>query len=124
MDAGDFARVVGEVEPGAEADLDDVPSESLGDALARLEDMGTVALYDALAERLDVPVDNLATGGGSVAVLYHLVQAMCAEGDEVVYAWRSFEAYPIAVGLTGATSAAYRDCTIARLLSVLLDQSR
>ena len=25
-------------------------------------------------------------------------------GDEVVYAWRSFEAYPIAVQLTGATS--------------------
>jgi histidinol-phosphate aminotransferase len=29
---------------------------------------------------------------------------MCAEGDEVVYAWRSFEAYPIAVGVTGATA--------------------
>jgi histidinol-phosphate aminotransferase len=69
----------------------------------RYPDMGTVGLYEALSERLDVPVDNLATGAGSVAVLYHLLQALCAEGDEVVYAWRSFEAYPIAVGVTGAT---------------------
>jgi histidinol-phosphate aminotransferase len=51
-----------------------------------------------------VPTDHLATGAGSVAVLYHLLQAMVAEGDEVVYAWRSFEAYPIAVGVTGATA--------------------
>jgi histidinol-phosphate aminotransferase len=73
------------------------------EAMNRYPDMGTVALYDALAERLDVPADNLAAGAGSVAVLYHLLQAMCAEGDEVVYAWRSFEAYPIGVGVTGAT---------------------
>ena len=45
----------------------------------------------------------MASGTGSVAVLYHLLQATCQDGDEVVYAWRSFEAYPIAVGLTGAT---------------------
>ena len=73
------------------------------EVMNRYPDMGSVALYDALAERLDVPADNLAVGAGSVAVLYHLLQAMCAEGDEVVYAWRSFEAYPIAVGVTGAT---------------------
>jgi histidinol-phosphate aminotransferase len=39
-----------------------------------------------------------------VAVLYHLLQAFCEPGDEVVYAWRSFEAYPIAVSVTGAVS--------------------
>jgi histidinol-phosphate aminotransferase len=74
------------------------------EAMNRYPDMGSVALYDALAQRLDVPSDNLAVGTGSVAVLYHLLQALCAEGDEVVYAWRSFEAYPIAVGVTGATA--------------------
>ena len=37
-------------------------------------------------------------------MLYHLLQAFCEAGDEVVYAWRSFEAYPIAVAVTGATS--------------------
>ena len=39
-----------------------------------------------------------------MAVLYHLLQAFCDPGDEVVYAWRSFEAYPIAVSATGAVS--------------------
>jgi histidinol-phosphate aminotransferase len=68
----------------------------------RYPDMGVTALHAAIAEHCGVAPDQVASGTGSVAVLYHLLQAMCAEGDEVVYAWRSFEAYPIAVGLTGA----------------------
>jgi histidinol-phosphate aminotransferase len=70
----------------------------------RYPDMGAMDLLEALSSRFDVPVTDLAIGTGSVAVLYHLLQAACGEGDEVVYAWRSFEAYPIAVKLTGATS--------------------
>jgi histidinol-phosphate aminotransferase len=66
--------------------------------------MGNTALYAALAERLGVPLERLAAGTGSVAVLYHLLQAFCETGDEVVYAWRSFEAYPIAASATGAVS--------------------
>ncbi|MGZ4493253.1 MAG: histidinol-phosphate transaminase, partial [Nocardioides sp.] len=73
-------------------------------AMNRYPDMGCTALYEALAARLDVPVSHLAAGTGSVAVLYHLLQAFCEAGDEVVYAWRSFEAYPIAVAVTGAVS--------------------
>src|SRR4051794_21342750 len=70
----------------------------------RYPDMGCSQLYAALADRLQVPAQRLAAGTGSVAVLYHLLQAFCESGDEVVYAWRSFEAYPIAVSVTGATS--------------------
>jgi histidinol-phosphate aminotransferase len=70
----------------------------------RYPDMGCTALYEALAARLDVPAAHLAAGTGSVAVLYHLLQAFCEPGDEVVYAWRSFEAYPIAVAVPGAVS--------------------
>ncbi|RYU10524.1 histidinol-phosphate transaminase [Nocardioides iriomotensis] len=70
----------------------------------RYPDMGCTALYAALSERLGVPTEHLAAGTGSVAVIYHLLQAFCEAGDEVVYAWRSFEAYPIAVAVTGATS--------------------
>jgi len=70
----------------------------------RYPDMGVSRLHAAIADRLGVGVGRIASGAGSVAVLYHLLQAACAEGDEVVYAWRSFEAYPIAVGITGATS--------------------
>ena len=81
--------------------------EAVGDAVAsmnRYPDMGNAALYAALSDRLGVPAEQLAAGTGSVAVLYHLLQAFCETGDEVVYAWRSFEAYPIAVAVTGATS--------------------
>jgi histidinol-phosphate aminotransferase len=73
-------------------------------AMNRYPDMGCTALYARLSEHLGVPVTDLAAGTGSVAVLYHLLQAFCESGDEVVYAWRSFEAYPIAVSVTGATS--------------------
>ncbi len=70
----------------------------------RYPDMGNSALYDGLADRLGVHREQLAAGTGSVAVLYHLLQAFCEPGDEVVYAWRSFEAYPIAVSASGAVS--------------------
>ncbi|HET7172823.1 MAG TPA: histidinol-phosphate transaminase [Nocardioidaceae bacterium] len=68
----------------------------------RYPDMGVSRLHAAVAARFEVPISQVASGAGSVAVLYHLLQATCEAGDEVVFAWRSFEAYPIAVGLTGA----------------------
>ncbi|MGC4110046.1 MAG: histidinol-phosphate transaminase [Nocardioides sp.] len=70
----------------------------------RYPDMGNVALYDALAARLGVEADHLALATGSVGLIYQLVQAFCDPGDEVVYAWRSFEAYPIAVTAAGAAN--------------------
>ncbi len=79
-------------------------AEAAAAQMNRYPDMGNTALYDALADRLGVPRERLAAGTGSVAVLYHLFQAFCEPGDEVVYAWRSFEAYPIAVSATGAVS--------------------
>ena len=69
----------------------------------RYPDMGNTALYDALAARLGVPVEDLAAATGSVALIYQLLQAFCDPGDEVVHAWRSFEAYPIAVAAAAAT---------------------
>ncbi len=70
----------------------------------RYPDAGCAILYDALAKRFGLPAQRFAAGTGSVAVLFSLLQALCSDGDEVVYAWRSFEAYPIAVELTGAKS--------------------
>jgi histidinol-phosphate aminotransferase len=73
------------------------------ETMNRYPDMGSTALYDALATRLRVPTDNLAVATGSVALIYQLLAAYCDPGDEVVYAWRSFEAYPIAVASAAAT---------------------
>jgi histidinol-phosphate aminotransferase len=70
----------------------------------RYPDMGVVALRAALAERHDVAPERIATGCGSVALCEHLARATCLPGDEILYSWRSFEAYPIIVATTGATS--------------------
>ena len=73
-------------------------------AMNRYPDMANSIMTGRVAARLEVDPDQLAFGTGSVAVLYHLLQAICGPGDEVVFAWRSFEAYPIAVQITGATA--------------------
>jgi len=70
----------------------------------RYPDMFATGLVQALADRFDVPPAHVATGTGSVGVLQQIIQATVSSGDEVVYAWRSFEAYPIVVGISGATS--------------------
>jgi len=74
------------------------------EVMNRYPDMGSSALYDALAARLGVPVGELAVATGSVALIYQLLNAFCEPGDEVVHAWRSFEAYPIAIAAAAAAS--------------------
>ncbi|MEV6970865.1 histidinol-phosphate transaminase [Hamadaea sp. NPDC051192] len=70
----------------------------------RYPDLGVVALREKLSARLGVAVDRIAAGCGSVAMTEHIMRATCLPGDEVVYSWRSFEAYPIIAATTGATS--------------------
>jgi histidinol-phosphate aminotransferase len=57
--------------------------------------MGCDDLLDRTAEHFGVDRPRLAVGCGSVSLCQQVVQALCAEGDEVVFGWRSFEAYPI-----------------------------
>ena len=70
----------------------------------RYPDMAVVELTACLADALQVPTECVATGTGSVGVLGQVISAMCDAGDEVVYAWRSFEAYPIVTAIAGARS--------------------
>ncbi|GAA0633178.1 histidinol-phosphate transaminase [Kutzneria viridogrisea] len=70
----------------------------------RYPDMACTQLIAAIAERFGVPAEHIATGTGGVGVIQQVVQATCDDGDEVVYAWRSFEAYPIIVKAVGARS--------------------
>jgi histidinol-phosphate aminotransferase len=73
-------------------------------AMNRYPDMAVTELTQALAQRLGVPPEHIATGTGSVGVLGQVIAATCDPGDEVIYAWRSFEAYPIVVAIAGAVS--------------------
>ncbi|MDQ1009718.1 histidinol-phosphate aminotransferase [Streptomyces sp. V4I23] len=70
----------------------------------RYPDMACTGLISELAERFGVPATHLATGTGSVGVAQSLLQSTSGPGDEVIYAWRSFEAYPIITQISGATS--------------------
>jgi histidinol-phosphate aminotransferase len=67
----------------------------------RYPDNGTTALLDRLSVRLKVPRSQLATGCGSVTLCQQLVQATCGRDDEILFAWRSFEAYPLIAGIAG-----------------------
>jgi histidinol-phosphate aminotransferase len=68
----------------------------------RYPDLACAALTAQLAERFGVPAEHVATGTGSVGVAQQLIQSTSGQGDEVIYAWRSFEAYPIITPISGA----------------------
>ncbi|SEK60025.1 histidinol-phosphate transaminase [Rhodococcus maanshanensis] len=106
--------VPGRTFPGAiklasnETTVGPLPSvvEAIAEAAAganRYPDNGSVAVRDALAAKLGVSADRITTGCGSVGICLELVQATSGPGDEVIYAWRSFEAYPVVVKVAGAT---------------------
>jgi len=70
----------------------------------RYPDNGAQALIGAIAGKYGVPPEHVAVGCGSVGVAQQLLEAVGEPGAEVMYAWRSFEAYPILSDLSGAES--------------------
>lgn len=86
------------------------PLPSVRDAIAeavggvnRYPDNRATALVESLAKKLGVATENVAVGSGSVSLCQEVVQITCGPGDEVLFAWRSFEAYPIVTSVAGAT---------------------
>ncbi|MFT4230976.1 MAG: histidinol-phosphate transaminase [Microbacterium sp.] len=69
----------------------------------RYPDAAATRLREALAARFGVEVDAVHVGAGSVSIIAQLLLAVCGPRDEVVFAWRSFEAYPGLVLVAGAT---------------------
>jgi histidinol-phosphate aminotransferase len=57
-----------------------------------------------LAAKFGVGTDQVVVGCGSVALCQQLASACAGEGDEVLFGWRSFEAYPIITAITGAAA--------------------
>ncbi len=62
------------------------------------------ALRERIAEKFGLSAEQVQVGAGSVSVLAQLIQAASGPGDEIVYAWRSFEAYPLLVATAGSTA--------------------
>jgi len=73
-------------------------------AVNRYPDAAATVLCERLAERFGVSRGEVHVGSGSVSILAQLIQAAAGPGDEVLYSWRSFEAYPGLVTVAGATS--------------------
>ncbi len=108
--------VPGRVVPGAiKLASNEVPLPPTGPVLAaiaeaaaagnRYPDLAAVELTARIARSVGVDAERVAVGCGSVSVCQMLVQATCLDpGDEVLFAWRSFEAYPIVTQVCGATA--------------------
>ena len=84
------------------------PSPAVLEAIAReLEtinrypDLTAAPLREALAQRYGVGADQVCVGTGSSAILVAALSAVCQPGTQVVFPWRSFESYPIAVPSVG-----------------------
>ncbi len=73
-------------------------------SMPRYPDFAATKLVQRLSEFLDVDAGKIAVSTGSVALVQSLRQVVAVPGDEVVFAWRSFEAYPIFAGLLGVTA--------------------
>ncbi len=85
--------------PSVVAAIVDAASE-----INRYPDPFTTNLIQALSDKFAVPVEQIATGTGSVGVCQQIIQSVAGAGEEVIYAWRSFEAYPIITTIAGAVS--------------------
>jgi histidinol-phosphate aminotransferase len=70
----------------------------------RYPDSFSTELGDSLAARFGVSPERVVVGCGSVSLCQQLVLATAGEDDEVMFGWRSFEAYPIITAIAGASA--------------------
>lgn len=63
-------------------------------------------LAGEIADRLGLSQLEVVVGGGSISVLQQALLTYCRAGDDVVHAWRTYEAYPILIAVAGAESRA------------------
>lgn len=73
------------------------------DTVNRYPDRTCTALVEKLAWQLGVSPAGVLLGCGSVGMLQTLLTAVAEPGGEVVYGWRSFEAYPTLTAHAGLT---------------------
>ena len=71
-------------------------------SVARYPESTSRGVREEIAIRWGCDVDEVIVGAGSVSILYQLAQATSAPGDNIVFAWRSFEAYPWIATVAGA----------------------
>ncbi|MEU9303257.1 histidinol-phosphate transaminase [Streptomyces sp. NPDC048269] len=85
--------------PGVAATLTE-----LAGGVSRYPDLSATALVHAIAGHHEVEPERIAVGAGSSEVCGQLLHSVVGFGDEVVFGWRSFEAYPILTAVAGGTA--------------------
>lgn len=87
-------------------------------------------LMDVVSAWRGVPVESVVVGSGSVGVALQTLQAYIREpGDQVLYAWRAFDAYPIIADMAGAERVevpltADGEQDLARMAAAVTDRTR
>ena len=71
------------------------------ETINRYPGLTAAPLREALARRFGVEAEQVCVGTGSSAILVAALSAVCQPGSQVVFPWRSFESYPIAVPAAG-----------------------
>lgn len=66
--------------------------------------IGGQDMVDRLSSELELPACHIAVGDGSLSLLDRTLLAFLRPGDEVVMAWRSYEAYPMSVQIAGGVA--------------------
>lgn len=80
-------------------------AECIG-GINRYPDMAGREITALIAERFAVEPAQVVLGSGSVEIVSQLMRATAGQGDEVMFAWRSFEAYPLLARAGGAVPVA------------------
>jgi histidinol-phosphate aminotransferase len=70
----------------------------------RYPDPTVAALTARLAAKHGLPAEQLIVGCGSNQLLQELITISCDAGEQVVFGWRSFEAYPGFTAIAGAVA--------------------
>jgi histidinol-phosphate aminotransferase len=78
--------------------------DTLTKGVSRYPDMTSSRLVDAIADYHNVAPDRVAVGAGSVEVVGQIAAAVVDAGDEVLFGWRAFEAYPIITAVVGGSA--------------------
>ena len=100
------------VKPGFKLTSNELPFEPLPQVLEAVQQRTDLnryanpshqALRERIAARHAATPDMVHLGAGSVTVLFQLIQAVAGPGDEYVFAWPSFEAYPLLGVVSGAS---------------------
>src|SRR3954452_11883048 len=76
--------------------------EAAARELNRYPDAGATRLRGALAERYDVPADQIVLGNGADELIRLAALATLDPGDRAVFPWPSFQSYPTAVAAAAA----------------------